>query len=115
MVDAEGALVGLLSEYDCMRMIAAREFHDHGYYAETCVGDLMVEARHTIDPSLDLYSIAAAFVRHRVRRLPVLDNGVLVGQVSRRDVLAALDRDRRKRAPAKKYPDYPEGREPGGR
>jgi CBS domain-containing protein len=113
VVDDAGRLVGLLSEHDCLRMIAAGEFHDHGYYAVTTVRDLMVEAAHTIDPTLDLYAIAAAFVRLRVRRLPVVDGATLIGQVSRRDVLAALDRDRRKRAPSKKYPDYPAGREPG--
>ncbi len=114
VVDAEGRLVGLLSELDCLRVVAAGEFHDHGHYAETSVGSVMSEARHTIGTELDLYAIAAEFVRHRVRRLPVVENGNLVGQVSRRDVLAALDRDRRRRRPQalKKYPDYPKGREP---
>ncbi len=112
VVDAQGGLVGMLSEHDCLRVIAAGEFHDHGHYAETTVGALMNELSHTIEPSTDIYSIAAAFVRHRIRRLPVLENGQLIGQVSRRDVLAQLDRDRLRRRPVRRYPDYPEGREP---
>jgi CBS domain-containing protein len=115
VVDRDGRLVGLLSEFDCLRVIAAGEFHDYGYYAETTVADVMTHASHTIDPSLDLWAIAAEFVRHRVRRLPVLENGKLIGQVSRRDLLAALDRDRQARRPGKRYPDYPEGREPRDR
>lgn len=115
VVDRDGRLVGLLSEFDCLRVIATGEFYDYGYYAETTVADLMTRPDHTINPSLDLWAIAAEFVRLRVRRLPVLENGRLIGQVSRRDLLAALDRDRHRRKPPKKYPDYPEGREPRDR
>jgi CBS domain-containing protein len=115
VVDRDGRLIGLLSEFDCLRVIAAGEFYDYGYYAETTVADVMTQPDHTIDPSLDLWAIAGEFVRHRVRRLPVLENGRLIGQVSRRDLLAALDRDRRRRKPAKRYPDYPQGREPRDR
>jgi CBS domain-containing protein len=115
VVDGAGALIGLLSELDCLRVVAAGEFHDHGHYAKTQVGDVMTAASHTIPPNLDLYAIAAELVKRRVRRLPVLENGKLIGQVSRRDVLAALDRDRRQRRRGRRYPDYPQGREPGDR
>lgn len=112
VVDGAGALIGLVSELDCLRVVAHGEFHDYGHYAHTRVGDVMTTASHTIAPDLDLYAIAAELVKLRVRRLPVLEDGVLVGQVSRRDVLAALDRDRLRRRRERRYPDYPAGREP---
>ncbi len=116
VVDDTGSLLGLVSEHDCLRVIAGGEFHDYGQYANITVADMMAEATHTISPELDLYGIAGKLVKHRVRRLPVLENDSLIGIVSRRDVLRALDRQRaaRKR-PRKKYPDYPEGREPSGK
>lgn len=112
VVDAAGRLVGLFSELDCLRALAAGEFHDHGYYAVHTVADLMSEARYTIAPDLDLFAIAGTFVTARVRRLPVVEHGRLVGLVGRRDMLAAIDRLRRVRGGGKRYPDYPQGREP---
>jgi len=43
----------------------------------------------TITPEMDLFSIAHIFLSTPYRRLPVLENGKLVGQISRRDVLHA--------------------------
>ena len=44
---------------------------------------------HTITQETDLLSIAQIFLNTNYRRLPVLSDGKLVGQVSRRDVLHA--------------------------
>jgi len=90
VVDGEGRLLGLCSEHDCLKALATSEYHaDGGEYAVK-VGDLMTEMAHTIPPDLDLYAVAGRFVTLRVRRLPVLEDGRLVGQVSRRDVLRAV-------------------------
>lgn len=45
---------------------------------------------NTIGPELDLLSILGLFLNTPYRRLPVLDNGRLVGQISRRDVLQCV-------------------------
>jgi len=113
VVDDARRLLGLFSELDCLRALAGGEFYDHGYYAARTVGDLMSEAPHTIPPDLDLFAIAGIFVTARVRRLPVIDGGRLIGMVGRRDMLAAIDRMRRERGRGDSYPDYPKGREPG--
>lgn len=112
VIDRDGKLVGLFSEFDALRLIAAGELYEHGHYATATVSDLMTDMIHTIAPGLDLYGIAHAFVVHRVRRLPVVEHGRLVGQVSRRDVLRAIERSRRARKGQKKYPDYPLDRQP---
>ena len=48
----------------------------------------------TISPDTDIVKIAELFSRERYRRLPVVDKGRLVGQVSRRDVLGAIEKIR---------------------
>ncbi len=112
VVSSEGKLLGLLSEFDCLSDLASGEFHDDGSYAVATVADRMTTLRHTIPPELDLYGIAHAFVTLRVRRLPVIEDDQLIGQVSRRDVLRAMDRLRRSRHRHKRYPDYPQDRVP---
>ena len=90
VVDENGALLGMLSEFDCLRAVANEQFHeDHD--EDGLVENLMTRGGHTIGPETDLFQVAQTFVSLRVRRLPVVDGDSLLGQVSRRDVLRALD------------------------
>jgi CBS domain-containing protein len=112
VVDDDGRLLGLFSEYDCLREIASAEYDRDDRDVVVTVAELMTEPMHTISPELELFGIAHEFVTTRVRRLPVIEDGRLVGQVSRRDALRAAYELRRKRLRRKQYPDYPEGRAP---
>ena len=53
------------------------------------VGDYMDTAALTTGPDTDMLSIAQKFLNSPYRRLPIVDGGTLVGQVSRRDLLEA--------------------------
>jgi CBS domain-containing protein len=113
VVDAHGHLLGLVSEFDCLQAVASAEYEMDLHDGAETVRELMTESCHTIPPDLDLYGIAHAFVNLGVRRLPVVDEGQLIGQVSRRDVLRAAVRIRRELQKAHpRYPDYPAGRNP---
>lgn len=87
VVDAQGNLVGVLSESDCLQGIL-----NGAYYEESCgtVASLMSKAVETIDADADILQAAEHFVTRSRRRLPVLEQGKLVGQISRRDLLRAL-------------------------
>lgn len=87
VVDAQGNLVGVLSESDCLQGIL-----NDAYYEESCgtVASLMSKAVETIDADADILQAAEHFVTRSRRRLPVLEQGKLVGQISRRDLLRAL-------------------------
>lgn len=84
VVDAERHVVGVLSEKDCLRIFAVGAYTalPHG-----SVSQYMSTSVTTIGPELDLFSVADLFLKHAFRRLPVIEDGVLIGQVSRRDVL----------------------------
>lgn len=86
VVDAEGKLIGALSEKDCLRVFANAAFYnvDAGD-----VEDYMTRNVVTIEPDADIFQAAQVFLNNHFRRLPVLENGRLVGQISRRDVLNA--------------------------
>jgi CBS domain-containing protein len=49
---------------------------------------MQVAVEH-VEPDMDILNLAQRFVRNHRRRYPVLQDGVLVGQISRRDVLRA--------------------------
>jgi len=112
VVDDDGNLLGLLSEYDCLRAVASAEYDLDDRDSIATVSDLMTHECHTVSSDLDLFGIAQKFVTLRVRRLPVLEDDRLIGQVSRRDALRAVYEIRSRVLSQKHYPDYPEGREP---
>lgn len=91
VIDAHGELVGILSEYDCLRVLTSGQFSQDSYEEDERVGAIMTTDVLTIPPDLDLFSIAHRFLERRVRRLPVVEEGKVVGLVSRRDVLAGVD------------------------
>lgn len=87
VVDDAGRLVGVLSEQDCLK-----SFVNAQYYEEptTCVRDLMSATPETVEPKTDILKVAEFFLNNSYRRLPVLEGDRLVGQISRRDVLRAI-------------------------
>ncbi|MBW2272477.1 MAG: CBS domain-containing protein [Deltaproteobacteria bacterium] len=108
VVDVYGQLVGMLSEADCLRVLASGDFHSENLHDTGTVRDYMTQAERIVGPEVDIYALAHHFLRCQVRRFPVVDAGRLVGQVSRRDVLRGIETMRQHRAPRKHYPDYRE-------
>jgi predicted transcriptional regulator len=100
----DGEMVGMLSELHCLGVLASDQFHadDHAHP----VADYMSTDFETVDPECDIYRLALYFRDKPVRRFPVMEDGRLLGQVSRRDVLRGIDEMRRKQTPRKHYPDY---------
>jgi CBS domain-containing protein len=106
VVDADGSLVGMLSELDCMRMIASDDFYLQQQEEGAVVRQFMSTGGRSIPPAIGIYAIAHYFLTCPIRRLPVVEEGKLIGQVSRRDVLRGMEQMSRKRIVRKRYPDY---------
>ena len=106
VLDPDGEMVGMVSEIDCLAVLASDQFHADAHVHP--VTDYMSRDFETISPDTDIYRLALAFRDSPVRRFPVVDGNRLVGQVSRRDVLRGIDEMRRKLTPRKHYPDYRE-------
>jgi CBS domain-containing protein len=88
VVDAAGNLVGMLSELDCMKVALQAGYHGHWGGP---VSDFMTPDTQTVDAEMSIVDLAQHFVDTRFRRFPVVDGNRLVGQISRRDVLRALE------------------------
>ena len=67
--------------------ILADIWHSDGEPASTQISHFMDTSADTIGEDLDLLGIAQIFLSSNRRRLPVLREGKLVGQISRRDLL----------------------------
>ena len=53
VVNTEGPLVGLLSEFDCLRDLASDEYYEDGNAEATTVADRLRSVSHTIPPAFD--------------------------------------------------------------
>jgi len=88
VVDAEGNLIGMLSELDCLKIALHAGYHgDWG----GPVSDYMTAGVKTVDAEMSIVDLAQVFLDTRFRRFPVMQRNRLVGQISRRDVLRALE------------------------
>ncbi len=92
VLDDRRKLLGIVSEFDCMRVIAAGEFHQEGQVRSQTVAELMTPAQFTVSPDADLYTVCHQFVKSKVRRLPVVSQSRIVGIITRRDVIKAMAR-----------------------
>ena len=87
VVDAQGNLVGVLSQRDCLEVALTAA-------QDTCiagpVAQYMSGKPQTVDPETNLTQLATMFCSAPFHRYPVIENGQLVGQISRSDVLRAI-------------------------
>jgi len=87
VVDETGNLVGVLSTKDCLKVVYNASYHqDWGGR----VDEYMNSEVRSIESGTDIIAAADLFVQSTYRRFPVLDNGRMVGQISRHDILRAL-------------------------
>jgi len=89
VVDEAGKLVGVLSERDLLQTLVDAEYHE---LPTAFVKDLMSTQPETVGPDMPILEVAELFVHKRFRRLPVVEDDRLVGQISRRDVLGVIDK-----------------------
>jgi CBS domain-containing protein len=107
VTDSDGAVLGIVTESDLLRRaetgtekrhtrwvslligpgrLAQEYVHTHGRR----VGEVMTERVFTATPQTPLAALVALMETKHVKRVPVVDQGRLVGIVSRADVMAAL-------------------------
>ncbi|MAL77662.1 MAG: inosine-5-monophosphate dehydrogenase [Sneathiella sp.] len=100
VVDDEGRLQGLLSERDIVRALA----ESGGSCLDFRVQDLMTTNLVTIGPADTIDRVMALMTEKRIRHLPVLEEGKLVGFISIGDVVKSrIDEVEREAAALRDY------------
>ncbi len=92
VVDADGRVVGIITEKDCLRLLA---LGDGEGLPEGRVSDYMSQEVITIPQGMNIYFVAGMFLRDVIRRFPVVDgDGKLIGAITRFDILRAIRANR---------------------
>lgn len=87
VLDRSGHLVGILTEKDCLRLVAEGV---GGNLPHGNVETFMSPNPETIPPDMDVYYAAGIFLKRTFRRLLVVENGKLVGAITRFDILRVI-------------------------
>jgi CBS domain-containing protein len=87
VVDESGNLIGVFSEKDVMSALINAVYNE---FPSVEVSSYMSRKLQTITENADLLTIAQIFQRNDFRRLPVVRDQKLVGQISRRDVMESV-------------------------
>ena len=87
VVDKRGNIVGMLSEKDCLEVLLKASYFEEGGGK---VSEFMTPGATTISLNANLVDVARMFLKNPYKRYPVMRDNVLVGQISRADVLKAL-------------------------
>jgi CBS domain-containing protein len=84
VVDEDGRLVGVITEFALLAIAYDRRVKNH------TVSQHMSRDLITVDVDDPMSRVADLCIVHRVRRVPVIKDGRMVGVIARRDVLRAL-------------------------
>lgn len=104
--DADGAVLGVVSEADVLRKaeglppdlggrlrwLLRRVDNELGKVGALTAAEAMTSPAMTLRPTQQVSEAAQLMIDHRINRLPVVAKGKLVGIVSRADVLRAFGR-----------------------
>lgn len=95
VVDDENNLVGIVSEKDCLKLVAQDTYQSTPQGGP--IGNFMTTEVVTVSPGKGLSEVAQIFMKTPFKKLPVIQRGKLVGMIRRRDVLAVIQEFHRKR------------------
>ena len=87
VVDDDNNVVGVISEIDCLQAIL-----DGSYYNEVngTAADFMSTDVESLSSHVDIIEVAKQMIDTKRRRMPIMENGKFVGQLSVRSILKAV-------------------------
>jgi CBS-domain-containing membrane protein len=115
VLDEHGALIGIASEADLIHRVEIRTEQRRSWWRDLLRGkrararsflkshgfkstDIMTKPVIAANPETPLGELVTLFDKHRIKRVPVVDHGKIVGIVSRANILQALALSRKELA-----------------
>lgn len=87
VIDDDGELVGIMSQTDCLQGTLVSSYHSQG---AGLVSEQMTTDVKVANPEDDIISAFQEFVTHRAYRIPVVEDGAVVGILSPKDLMSAV-------------------------
>src|SRR5690554_7004197 len=87
VVDDQRRVLGFVSEQDCIQALLVSNYHSEG---EPNVDDVMFHKPVTVSPDMSLVDLAQNLGAGKPKVYPVVENGKLVGIVTRAAILSQL-------------------------
>ena len=88
VVDSDGKLLGIITETDLLKLVT--EGISGEPPTEATVSEYMTHDVVTVAPTVDIYYVAGIFLKNKIRRLPVVKDGKIVGAITRFDLLRVI-------------------------
>jgi CBS domain-containing protein len=88
VVDSDGRLMGIITETDLLKLVT--EGIQGQPPTEATVAEYMTTDVVTVPPTMDIYYVAGIFLTNKFRRLPVVEDGKIVGAITRFDLLRVV-------------------------
>jgi CBS domain-containing protein len=88
VVDSNGNLLGIITETDLLKLVT--EGIQGQPPTEATVAEYMSTDVVTVPPTMDIYYVAGIFLKNKFRRLPVVEDGKIVGAITRFDLLRVV-------------------------
>ena len=88
VVDSKGNLLGIITETDLLKLVT--EGIQGQPPIEATVAEYMSTDVVTVPPTMDIYYVAGIFLKNKFRRLPVVEDGKIVGAITRFDLLRVV-------------------------
>lgn len=85
VLDGQGKMSGMITEYDLVAKVIAPE--NGGNRKEMTAGEIMAVQVPTLSPDTYMFEAMTFMNAHRLKYLPVVDRGDVVGMVSLRDLM----------------------------
>jgi CBS domain-containing protein len=92
VVTAEGELRGIVTEADLMRGQPLPSPEHADTTPDTTAGEVMTPDPRTMRPIDELSDVVAVMLAAGIRSVPIVEDGLLVGIISRRDILRCVAR-----------------------
>ena len=90
VVDSSKALLGMISELDCLRVMSDSIYHDGRNTSALSAQDVMTKEVTSVSPDAQLFDVMTSMLNQGQRRRPVVENGKVIGQVTCRQLLKII-------------------------